>query len=78
MMEFAEASYIEIFHLLFLDQLGRRLDKNHYTLNGGCNLRFFLKSIHYSQDLDLGLQTVGQQTLKKAVDQILESSPFHQ
>ncbi len=35
--------YVELFQLLFLDQLGRRLDQRHFALKGGCNLRFFFK-----------------------------------
>lgn len=68
--------YIELFHLLFLDQLGRKIDKSNYALKGGCNLRFFLKSIRYSQDMDLDIHTVRKETLANAVDRILDSVPF--
>ena len=40
-----QIGYIERFHLLFLAQLGQKLDKRFYALKGGCNLRFFFKSI---------------------------------
>jgi hypothetical protein len=40
---------IEIFHLLFLRAFGARVDKALFALKGGCNLRFFLKSIRYSK-----------------------------
>ena len=40
-----QIEYIERFHLLFLAQLGQKLDKRFYALKGGCNLRFFFKSI---------------------------------
>ena len=48
---------VEQFHLLFLEQLGRKLDKRHYALKGGCNLRFYLRSVRYSEDMDLDVQS---------------------
>ena len=62
---------IEQFHLLFLDQLGRKLDKRHYALKGGCNLRFYLKSIRYSEDIDLDVQLIPVALLQDRVNQIL-------
>ncbi len=62
---------VEQFHLLFLDQLGRKLDKRHYALKGGCNLRFFLKSIRYSEDIDLDVQLIPVNVLQDRVNQIL-------
>ncbi len=73
---FTSVQFIELFHLLFLDQLGRKIDKSHYALKGGCNLRFFLKSIRYSQDMDLDIHTVRKETLSNMVDRLLESTPF--
>jgi hypothetical protein len=49
---------VELFHLLFLDQLGRKLDKRVYALKEGYNLRFFMKSIRYSEDMDIDIQTI--------------------
>ena len=68
--------FIELFHLLFLDQFVRKIDKLHYALKGGCNLRFFLKSIRYSQDMDLDIHTVRKETLSNTVNRILHSVPF--
>lgn len=68
--------FVEIFHLLFLDQLGRKVPKEHYALKGGCNLRFFLKSIRYSQDMDLDIGITRKETLFNTVERILESLPF--
>lgn len=68
--------YIEQFHLLFLDQLGRKIDKQLYVLKGGCNLRFFLKSIRYSQDIDLDIQIIRKETLSNQVEKILSSHPY--
>jgi predicted nucleotidyltransferase component of viral defense system len=70
--------YVELFHLLFLDMLGRKLDKRHYALKGGCNLRFFLKSFRYSEDMDLDIKAVPQEKLKEIVDRILDSKTTEQ
>jgi len=67
---------IELFHLLFLDQFGRKTDKNLYALKGGCNLRFFMKSVRYSEDIGLDVHTIGKETLANKVDRILASAPF--
>ena len=64
--------------MLFLDQLGRKLDKRFYALKGGCNLRFYLKSIRYSEDMDMDIQTVPEDKLRDAVVGILKSKPFAQ
>jgi len=69
---------IEVFHLLFLDVLGRKVDKRFYGLKGGCNLRFYMKSIRYSEDMDLNVQTLSKEKLQDAVEGILESKPFRQ
>src|SRR6266478_2401776 len=67
---------VEKFHLLFLAQLGTRVDKKLYALKGGCNLRFFFKSIRYSQDIDFDVRTIARETLRKNVNQILTGSGF--
>ncbi len=68
---------VEIFHLIFLDQLGRKIEKNFYALKGGCNLRFFLKSIRYSEDIDLDIQTIAKETLQNKVRKILNSDSLN-
>jgi predicted nucleotidyltransferase component of viral defense system len=67
---------IELFHLLFISQLGRKLDKKLYAIKGGCNMRFYFNSIRYSEDLDIDIQIVNKDTLHKNVNQILNSAPF--
>ena len=67
---------VELFHLLFLSQLGRKLDKKLYALKGGCNMRFYFNSIRYSEDMDIDIQIVNKETLLKNVNQILSSAPF--
>jgi predicted nucleotidyltransferase component of viral defense system len=69
---------IEQFHLLFLDQLGRKLDKRHYALKGGCNLRFYLRSIRYSEDMDLDVQSTPVVALSDRVEQILTGKALAQ
>src|SRR5437763_7577340 len=67
-----EGQAVELFHLLFLQQLGVRMDKHLYAVKGGCNLRFFFRSIRYSEDLDLDVHTTAKETLRKNVNQVLK------
>lgn len=69
-------SNIELFHLLFLRQLEGKLDKKLYALKGGCNLRFYFKSIRYSEDIDFDVITISKQTLENKVNRILEGVDF--
>src|SRR3990170_3419265 len=73
---FLPAHFVEQFHLLFLAQLGRRLDKKLYVLKGGCNLRFFHRSVRYSEDMDLDLAAVDTHLLRDKVRAIFASRPF--
>jgi hypothetical protein len=74
----SERQAIEIFHLLFVAHLGRRVDKALYAIKGGCNLRFFCRSIRYSEDIDFDLRTMAPTTLRGNVDAILASPGFKQ
>ncbi len=65
---------IELFHLHFLRTLTTGSDKALYALKGGCNLRFFLGSPRYSEDLDVDVSVVGKGTLQKNVDKVLSST----
>lgn len=67
---------VELFHLLFLRQLESKLDKRLYVLKGGCNLRFYFKSIRYSEDIDIDVTTITKATLEKKISKILESADF--
>ncbi len=71
-----ERQAIEVFHLLFLRALAARIDPAFYVLKGGCNLRFFCKSIRYSEDIDLDVRTAAVITLKKHVEGLLASPSF--
>ena len=68
-----EREAIEIFHLQFLRVLGARLDRKLYVLKGGCNLRFFAKSIRYSKDLDLDIAVMQPDTLRGNVQHVLSA-----
>ena len=74
----SERQTIEIFHLLFLRAFGARVDKALFALKGGCNLRFFLKSIRYSEDMDLDIQTMAVGTLRNNVSRLFEAQSFLQ
>ena len=69
---------VEQFHLLFLAQLGRRLDKTLYVVKGGCNLRFFHHSIRLSEDLDLDVAGIGRHALQEKIRLLLRSATFTQ
>jgi predicted nucleotidyltransferase component of viral defense system len=72
------ARSVEQFHLLFLVQLSRGVDQRAIVLKGGCNLRFFLRSIRYSEDMDLDVGDLDTQVLRDKVRGILASRPFRQ
>lgn len=67
---------IELFHLLFLRQLEGKLDKKLYALKGGCNLRFFFKSIRYSEDIDFDVTIISKATLENKVNKLFASLDF--
>ncbi len=73
-----ERQHVEVFHLLFLAQLGRKMDKRFCTLKGGCNLRFFFRSPRYSEDMDLDVTEVPVHKVEAIVSGILKSKPFEQ
>lgn len=66
----------EIFHLEFLRHFSRKVSADQYVLKGGVNLRFFFKSIRYSEDMDIDIQQVGVQKIKKVSMDILASRIF--
>jgi predicted nucleotidyltransferase component of viral defense system len=78
MRTYSAKQTIELFHLIFLLQFSKTVDKKLFVLKGGCNLRFFMQSIRYSQDMDLDIATIAKATLQKNVEKILASSSFQQ
>ncbi|HBQ21140.1 MAG: hypothetical protein A2Z91_00680 [Deltaproteobacteria bacterium GWA2_38_16] len=75
---YAPQQYVEIFHLLFLRHLEGKLEKNLYALKGGANLRFFFKSIRYSEDIDFDVKIIAKDTLRPKITKLLNSQPFKQ
>lgn len=69
---------VELFHLLLLSFLGKKLDKQCYALKGGCNLRFFFGSPRYSEDMDIDVANTAVYSLQETVNGILKSTPFGQ
>lgn len=77
MKQYNPRQSVELFHLLFLGQLGRKVDKKLYALKGGCNMRFYFKSIRYSEDMDIDVHIINKDTLLKNVNKLLNSVPFN-
>lgn len=73
-----ERQAIEIFHLHFLRSFSARVDKALFALKGGCNLRFYHRSIRYSEDMDLDIRTMAQPTLHSNVETVLRAASFRQ
>jgi hypothetical protein len=74
----SEREAIEVFHLEFLRVLGTRVDRTLYVLKGGCNLRFFARSIRYSEDMELDIRTMQPLTLRGNVEWVLTAPVFQQ
>src|SRR5688500_18801612 len=69
---------VELFHLLFLRHINEKLEKGLNDVKGGCNLRFFFKSIRYSEDLDIDVRTIAKETLKNKINKLLKSQNFQE
>ena len=69
---------VEQFHLLFLASLTRGTDKRSVVVKGGCNLRFFHRSVRYSEDMDLDVWDIDLHVLRDKVRALLASRPFRQ
>jgi predicted nucleotidyltransferase component of viral defense system len=74
----SERQAIEVFHLMFVAHLGRRVDKAMFAIKGGCNLRFYCRSIRYSEDIDFDIRTIAKAMLADNVDSILASPALRQ
>lgn len=66
----------EIFHFCFLERLLKVSAANLYVLKGGVNLRFFLRSPRYSEDMDLDATGGSVATLKKNGYKVLVDAGF--
>ncbi|MGH7996217.1 MAG: hypothetical protein ACREFX_07690 [Opitutaceae bacterium] len=49
-----------------------------FAIKGGCNLRFFCKSIRFSADIAFDVRTMANETLENKVDTILAPPAFRQ
>lgn len=69
---------VEHFHLQFARLFFGGRDRAKFAIKGGCNLRFFLGSIRYSEDLDLDVMgsAVPVHALKDRVSRVLASTPL--
>lgn len=76
MARLRDAQAIELFHLAFLQVLAARLAQARYTLKGGANLRYFFRSVRYSEDIDLDTDGIETFLLEKTVDGVLDSRPL--
>lgn len=66
----------EIFHIEFLRVFARKFKPDFYALKGGVNMRLYFKSIRYSEDMDIDVNTVDIVTLRDAVMKIITSTSF--
>ena len=73
-----ERQAIEIFHLHFLRAFSARVNKSLFALKGGCNLRFYHRSIRYSEGMDLDIRTMAPATLRSNVATVLDANSFRQ
>lgn len=76
MIKLSPKAQVELFHLMFLRQFSMQIDANLYVIKGGCNLRFFFGSVRYSEDLDLDVYTIAQETLENKINKLLGTPPL--
>jgi len=71
----SDRQIIEIFHLNVLRLLVVGPDKARLVVKGGCNLRFFFKSVRYSEDLDLDVdRSLEAHALKEKLNRLLSGA----
>lgn len=75
-MKITPKMQVEVFHLLFLQQLSSQTAAKIYAVKGDCNLRFFFDSVRYSEDLDIDIAVIQKNTLENKVNKILQSPAF--
>ncbi len=63
----------EAFHVAFLRQFSAKVRANNYAVKGGVNLRLFLGSVRYSEDMDIDVSGIETFKLKDVVMAILTS-----
>lgn len=70
----AQAHVIECFHLALLQVLPGHLKREHYVVKGGANLRYFFKSVRYSEDIDFDALLDEQWKLAEKADSAINSA----
>jgi hypothetical protein len=70
------AQHIECFHLVFLRMLEARVDRAHWVVKGGTNLRAWFGSLRYSEDMDMDVVRGSVHSLRGKIDKLLESGAF--
>jgi hypothetical protein len=65
--------HIESFHLSLLRMLEARLNRAHWVVKGGVNLRAWFGSRRYSEDLGLDVVNCTAQALREKIDKVLGS-----
>ncbi|MCD6413650.1 MAG: nucleotidyl transferase AbiEii/AbiGii toxin family protein [Elusimicrobia bacterium] len=66
----------EIFHLEFLRFFFRKMRIKFFSIKGGSNLRFFFRSVRYSEDMDIDVSGVSVSVLKDSVLKVLQMPSF--
>jgi len=66
----------EFFHLEFMRWFSREIEAKFYAIKGGSNMRFFFKSVRYSEDMDLDVVKIEIYMLRDIVMNILENPDF--
>ncbi|OGS43484.1 MAG: hypothetical protein A2539_02435 [Elusimicrobia bacterium RIFOXYD2_FULL_34_15] len=66
----------EIFHIEFLRAFARKFKPVFYSLKGGVNMRLFFRSVRYSEDMDMDVNTIDIVTLRDTVMKIITSISF--
>lgn len=67
---------VEYFHLTFLLFIVRKIERRHYILKGGCNMRFFFGSPRYSEDIDFDLLDIPVDVFRESVNTVLKIKSF--
>jgi predicted nucleotidyltransferase component of viral defense system len=67
-----ERQVVESFHLALMTVLAER-GRDAFVLKGGASLRFFLKSVRYSEDVDIDVPTMEQWRFTEKIKAAVES-----
>lgn len=67
---------VEAFHLVFLRALEAKVDRSHYVVKGGVNLRAWFGSLRYSEDLGVDVLRGEVFELREKVDAVLLAPAF--